>query len=227
MTDPFPVGDIWVVGQRRAGPGQPFPTRGGGTSGGGDDGGGIHQNEVNESDPNEPYAVDPCADPALAPEWNADAAAAEAMREFRRQASLLGDDDLYTRERHAFLYRDTTGQVRVGVISHGNAIGPNNSGSVIPNWTGITPDNLVGSIHNHPGGGMTPSGVDWSNFDIIRNWIGANTQPNAADNYRLYMIARDVSDPNSQMGIRVYNHTSQRSSEAPGPEVNPDAQACP
>ncbi|WP_346927426.1 hypothetical protein [uncultured Arthrobacter sp.] len=131
MTDTTDLGTIYVVGQRRA-PGGAFPSGGSG-GGGGDDGGGIQQNEVSD-DPNSPSpGFDPCADPTTALEWNADAAAAEAKREFERQAAERGDDGLFSREWYAFLYEDATGRVYVGPVSAGS------QGTVTPDTTGMTP----------------------------------------------------------------------------------------
>lgn len=112
MTDTTTdLGTIWVVGQRRA-PGGNFPPASGTGGGGPGDDGGVHQDEVDpDGGGQDGPAIDPCASPDTALEWNADAAAAEAKREFERQAAERGDDGLYSREWHAFLYQDATGRV--------------------------------------------------------------------------------------------------------------------
>lgn len=153
MTDTTTdLGTIWVVGQRRA-PGGTFPpASGAGTGSSGGDGG--VEPELVDPDPEDPpwSPPHPCDDPETAREWNADAAAAEAKREFERQAAERGDDGLFSREWHAFLYEDATGRVYVGPVSAGS------QGAVAPDTTGMTPDNLVGFIHNHPGGAESVGG---------------------------------------------------------------------
>lgn len=164
MTDTTDPGTIYVVGQRRA-PGGTFPSGGGG--GGGNEPGGVDQWELEEDGglPPDEGGAHPCDDPETALEWSADAAAAEAKKEFERRAAERGDDGLYSREWHAFLYQDATGRVYVGPVVAGS------QGIVTPDTTGMTPDNLVGFIHNHPGGGLNPSGDDWTGFDSLYNWI--------------------------------------------------------
>lgn len=220
MTDPngpaTELGTIYVVGQRRA-PGGSFPQRGGGGGGGGSGEDGIHQNQVSQDEPPPPYVQDPCADPSLAREWNTDAAAAEAKAKFLAKAAELGDEELYQREFHAFLYRDSNGRVQVGGVTAGNRVGSTEPSTVGADWTGITPDNIIGEIHNHPGGSVAPGG-DWERFDGITSWITQFAGSQRASEYRHYIIASDT--------IRVYDATSPRNDD-PGPEVNPQGQPCP
>jgi len=100
---------------------------------------------------------------------------------------------------------------------------------VNPNTAGQTPDNVIGYVHNHPGGGLTPSGSDWANFDALFNWVEQYSAGGfaRASMLRQYIIARDTTDPNSEMMIRVYNNSSSRQGEATGPEVNPNGLPCP
>lgn len=219
MTDqpPTDLGDIWTVGQRRQ-PNGLFPRPGGaGGSGGTGDDGETHQQEVGDEDPTPGTYVDPCANPSTALEWNADAATAEAKRRFLAKAAELGDDGLLMREFHAFLYRDEAGHIQVGEVSAGNRVGSTEPATVGEDWTGITPDNLIGEIHNHPGGGVAPGG-DWQRFDGITNWISQFAGSQRASEYRHYIIAADVT--------RVYNASSPRD-DSPGPEVNPEGVPCP
>lgn len=238
MTDPFPVGDIWVVGQRRAGPGQPVPTRGGGTSGGGDDGGGIHQNEVNESDPNEPYAVDPCADPALAPEWNADAAAAEAAKEFvQRAAKRNPPETLNVREWGAALFEMPDGRIVLGAVSSGEHTfqnpGPEGRAGVDIDWTPPPGGVLIGMMHSHNAGSHLPSGsspesLDFGNLRYIRDVRSSqNRNPDQAKIYIVSLTTRPAGH-NQYAKINVYDHRNQAAaiSGQEGPEVNPDATPC-
>jgi len=111
MTDQPPTdypGDVWATGQRRQ-PDGSFPSGGGGAGTGV---GGINQNDLDPADPGTPTdpeaQADPCADPETALEWNADAAAAEAAKEFARLAAdQTPPEDLNTREWGAYLSRPT------------------------------------------------------------------------------------------------------------------------
>ncbi len=220
MTDPTNPGDIYVVGQRRA-PGGSFPSGGGG--GGGDETiGDVPETEL-PSDPRDDGMPNPCADSFLALDWNADAAAAEAKKEFERRAAARGDTGLYSREWHTFIYEAQDGSMYFGPIV------PGTINSVVPDTAGMTPNNLVGFIHNHPGGGLNPSGDDWTGFDNLYSWVAqwSSGGVSRANRLRQYIIARDVTDPNSQMAIRVFNNNSNRSADAPAPEVNPEGLPCP
>ncbi|MDO9588534.1 MAG: hypothetical protein Q8R45_03620 [Brevundimonas sp.] len=212
MTDTLP--DIEVRGQRRREPAEPFPERPEPV---------VFEGQHAELDPNIGQELDPCADPATALDWNADAAAAEAKREFERRAADMGDDGLYTREWHAYVYQNASGHMYLGPVSYGPPMG----GMVTPNTSGMTPDNLIGSVHNHPGGSMNPSGSDWQGFDGLHSWVSAYAGTARADQMRLYIIARDVNDPNSQMSIHVFDKDSNRNSDSPAEDVNPDGQPCP
>ena len=229
MTDPnappYTLPPIDVVGQRRR-PSGLFPAGPGG-GGGGNNPGGVNQWELDEEGdpppPPEGEGSHPCDDPETALDWNADAAAAEAKKEFERLAAARGDTELYSREWHAFIYEDQNGRMYLGPIVAGTI------NSVTPETAGMTPNNLVGFIHNHPGGGLNPSGDDWIGFDNLYEWVAQWSSGGTAraDQLRQYIVARDTSDPNSPMAIRVFNKNSSRSSDAPAPEVNPDGQPCP
>lgn len=220
MTDTTNLGDIFVVGQRRR-PGGAFPSGGGGSGGGGQgENPGDEQNEI--TDPEYVPPPNPCDNPEAALEWNADAAAAAAKREFEARAAARGDTGLYSREWHAFIYQASDGSMYLGPVV------PGTINSVTPDTTGMTPDNLIGFIHNHPGGGLNPSGDDWAGFDSLYNWVARWSSGGTARANRLrqYIIARDTTVPNSPMAIRVFNNTSDRSADATAPEVNPEGQPC-
>lgn len=76
---PTVIDDITVTGQRRTNPTQPFPER--------------PEPPTGPVDPDTPSIddetglIDPCARPETALDWNADAAAAEAAKEFARLAA--------------------------------------------------------------------------------------------------------------------------------------------
>lgn len=112
MTDATNLGDIYVVGQRRA-PGGTFPSGGGGGGGQGEDPG-VQQNEV--TDPTYVPPPNPCDNPDAALEWNADAAAAEAAKEFARQAAARNPPEtLNVREWGCYLYRAADGSIQLGL----------------------------------------------------------------------------------------------------------------
>jgi len=221
MPDTLP--DIEVVGQRRR-PNGTFPQRGGGSGGGGLGGeGGEHQNEVGENDP-PPDQIDPCASPDTALDWNADAAAAEGKKEFeRRGREEDGDDGHLSRERYAFILQREDGSLYLSSIATG---GPN---WVNPNEVSgqVTPFNVVGMVHNHPGGSQAPSGDDWAGFDIYYNYVLQHAGLERANQLRIYIIARDTNSTSPALQIKAYNNQSSRDSDAEGDEVNPEALPCP
>lgn len=222
MTDTLP--DVVVTGQRLQ-PNGLFPHGPGGGGPGGGGGEGIHQNQVDDpgTQPSQPAGPHPCGDPETALDWNADAAAAEAKKEFERRAAERGDDGLYSREWYAFIYQDQNGRMYLGPVV------PGTINSVTPDTTGMTPDNLIGFVHNHPGGGIAPSGDDWAGFDSLYGWVAqwSSGGVSRADQMRQYIIARDTNDPNSSMKIRAFGKDSSRDSDAAGQEVNPDGEQCP
>ncbi len=216
MPDPT-LPTIYSVGQRRVSGGG-YPSRSGpGTL--------VDQIEQPNDDPplTEPGGyVDPCTVPARALEWNADASAADARRQFEARAAARGDDGLYSREWFTFIYESASGSTYLGPITSGD------QATVTPDATGMTPDNVVGFIHNHPGGSLAPSGADWTYFNALYSWIeqfsaGGTTRANLL---RHYIISRDVTASSSPMAIRVYNNASDRNSSAVGPDVNPESVPC-
>jgi hypothetical protein len=224
LTDQPPTnpGDVSVVGQRMRPNGLFPPSPGGGGGNPGDDGG-IHQDELDPDNPGpDPSPPHPCDSPETALEWNADAAAAEALRLMQADAN---DPLLDGRERSFVIYRDpVTGQIRLGII----AVGTNMGGEVTPNMTGINRGDVIGTIHSHPGSGPYPSGPDRSNFTNF--W-----QPEIAANggdpslFRIYIVGTraDPGGP-ARLQIRVYNRDNLHGDEAnPGPEVNPDGEFWP
>lgn len=228
MPDQLP--GIVVVGQRRL-PGGSFPTGGSSGTGGGPGEGGVHQNEVGMEDPPAP-TPDPCADPATALEWNADAAAAEAAKEFARLAGAMDPpEDLNTREWGAFLYRNSDGSVRVSPISHGDPFQSGGVGNVVLIREGSEAD-IVGFVHSHRNGSHLPSdGPNAENPGDIQV-LDSVVQSSGVAGVRMYIVAQNQGPvgftPCNQ--INVYdtsNASSARASFTLGPEVNPEAQPCP
>lgn len=224
MTDtgpPTTLSDVYSIGQRRE-PGGNFPSAGTGGGSSHNNPGGLNQNEVGLGEPEPVTQSGPCANPETALEWNADAAAAEALRRMQDDAN---DPLLDGRERSFVIYRDrNTGRIRLGNI----AVGANMGGSVTPDMTGIDFADVVGMIHSHPGSGPYPSGPDQSNFTSFWQPQIAGAGGNASQ-FRIYMVGTRT-DPGGQprLQIRVYNETNlDGDEENPGPEVNPDGEPCP
>ena len=220
-------GTIRVVGQRRA-PGGTFPT--GGSGGGAGDDGGIHQNEVSMEDPDPPSQIDPCADPATALPWNADAAAAEAAKEFARLAAAQNPpEDLNKREWGAYLYRNADGSVRIGPINSGPEFLMGGVGTVSL-IEGGSPGDIVGLVHSHSSGNHLPSsGNDQEPGDI--QVLDATVAYSGRSDVLMYIVAPNQGPvghtPYNQ--INVYNQSNARSARdsfTPGPEVNPNGQPC-
>lgn len=207
MSDPStPVDDIVVRGQRRQnGSTNPFPP----------------EPSYDPPLPGQDATIEPeeglhaCDDPVKRIDWNADATAAAAQTAFEAKAAELGDSGLYEREFGAAIYMRADGSTYLGRITYGDKMGS----SVEIDESNATPDNLIGEIHSHPGGQMTPSTADWQRVDINAAYTGKN--------YRSYIVARDTSVPNSPFKVRVYDKSSVRDFTKPGPEVNPNGQSCP
>ncbi|WP_374273892.1 hypothetical protein [Brevundimonas sp.] len=140
--------EIVVIGQRR-----PAGSSGAYGGGGGRGTGAPDQYEIDD-DPNpqpDGPGYDPCATPEGALEWNADAAAAEAVREFqRRAAARTPPETLNTREWGAALFQMPDGSVAVGNITSGQYTfrnpGPGGRASVGIDWTAPAGGVLIGMV---------------------------------------------------------------------------------
>lgn len=112
---PTNPGDIVVIGQRRSSPNDPFPVR--------------EPPPTGPVDPDVPSieedTSDPCLNPDTAREWNADAAAAEALRRMLDFALReFGEDHLANREFGTMLC-EMNGSIVIGEIVAGDPlIGP-------------------------------------------------------------------------------------------------------
>jgi hypothetical protein len=219
MTDTTDLGDIYVVGQRRR-PGGTFPPASG-SGGYSEPPEGPVPIEVEEGEPESPLPQDPCSDPETALDWSADAAAAEALRRMQEDAN---DPLLDSRERSFVIAKNpVTGQIYLGNISVGLPF----AGEVGFDMTGIDPANIIGLVHSHPASGPYPSGPD--RYAVFPYWASQIQQ--AGGNpalLRMYMVGTRA-DPGgtARLQIRVYDQSNIDGDETnPGPEVNPDAQAC-
>lgn len=222
MPPPTNPGDVIIVGQRRREPTEPFPERPQIVT---------FEGMFDELDPDPGTEPDPCADPATALEWNADAAAAEAAKAFARKAAeQVPPEDLNTREWGAYLYRNLDGSVRVGRINPGPTFTSGGVGSV-PLIDDGAPTDIVGFVHSHGDGNHLPSDGPPDNpgdIEILDQVISYSQNPTV----QMYIVARNQlpvgSTPYNQ--INIYdksNARSARDSFSAGPEVNPEGRPCP
>lgn len=220
MSDPVTeVGGIEVVGQRRSEPGQSFPSQPPP----------FVPPIFDEIEPVPPEDPGPCDTPETRREWNADAAAAEALRRMIDAAlNQNGEPDFVNREYGAVLCEALNGDISVGPIVWGDPIldedGNMTSGDqpTVPIdynvcGSGGTP---IGMIHSHPGvgvGTLTPSADDIANLEYINTLRGDQ-------NGRIYISGRISSS--DRYRLYVYNEENNDSDQV-GPEVNPDGEPCP
>lgn len=180
---------------------------------------------------------DPCADPVKRQEWNADAAAAEAVKEFQRLAAAQGES-LNTREWGATLLRRPDGRIVLGPTRQGQFTfqnpGPGGRAGVEVDWTVPEGWTLIGAVHTHNAGGFLPSGLnadqdDQAGLTYIQDWLSSQGQDPAQA--RIYIAAMTTGPVGHQpyAKITVYNQQNRDSamSGQEGPEVNPDGQPCP
>ena len=233
MTDteppPTQVDDIVVKGQRKWPSGQ-FPVR----TGYSEPPEGPIPIEVG-LEPDPPTSTDPCASPDTALEWNADAAAAEALRRILAYAADQPGNthNLSNREYGAMICQDQNGGLFISQVRHGDPIF-NENGDLV----GTVPADLavdvridacgagalpLGMIHTHPMTGPTgglPSASDAA-------WVNALNQTRGDGLGRIYVVS--IGSGSSPYRITVYNadNINAAAGGAVGPEVNPDGETCP
>jgi hypothetical protein len=236
------VEGITVVGQRRVASGLGFPIRPSGGGGGGGTSGGEEENTLPD-DPNwgqpELLVQDPCANPASALAWNADAAGAGAVAKFLLKAAELGFADapggtpsLLNREFGAYLTRGSGSSVTTGPVTAGpprNQTDPNAVSEIIIDTTGVTTLNYQGDVHSHPNGNPLPSQADWVGFMATNN--DARKAGRTNETFFMYVIAIDQNGGPPKIyvyqdGPRAANSAVPPRPTEVGPEVNPDAQPC-
>lgn len=200
MPDSTTLPDVFSVGQRRS-PGGTFPS--GGTTGGGSGEGSSfpQQNEDEQPPPYTEAPSDPCASPETALEWNTDAAAAEAAKEFARQAAARQPpEDLNKREWACYLYRAVDGSIQMGPVTSGDPFANGGVGTVTPSIDGIDPATIIGSVHSHSSGSHLPStgpgpGLegrgDIGHVISTAEWITANNGNGSL--FRAYIVAQSRS----------------------------------
>ncbi|MFN4288965.1 MAG: JAB domain-containing protein [Brevundimonas sp.] len=214
---PTTVEGITITGQRRSDSTQPFPVMPPPIP--------VMPGDVAVIDPDvEPQYVEPCDIPAFRDRWNADAAAASAVEAFLDHAESIGDGrTLSNREFGAFLLRGAGNTIILGNVSHGAPVVPGQVSNVVLDHTGVTYQNWMGDIHNHPSGDGRPSDEDWrvyEDFLVAVSKLGIPTH----DKF-MYVVIQDASVNPPVHRIYVYSEDSDRNEI--GEEVNPDASPCP
>lgn len=186
---------------------------------------------VDEIEPVDPSNEHPCGTAQGARDWNADAAAAEALRQMIDQAQTqFGEGDFVNREWGALLCESPDGSVSVGPIRWGDSIldedgnmtNPGEQPTVSIPETDCGAARPIGMIHTHPGvgsGTLTPSQDDAA-------WIGYINSVRGDIHGRIYIVARSSSS--DEYAIYIYDVRNSDSAEngQPGPQVNPDGQPC-
>lgn len=239
MTDTGPVtdlGDGLTRGQRRLNPGQPFPERPEPT-------GPVDPDTPTIED--DPGLVDPCANPETALEWNADAAAAQTVKDLKSFATQTHplEANFNDREYGAALWEMPDGSVVHGPMTFAELTflevqtqgAPGGRGSVGIDLASPAPGAVfLGTVHTHNMGSTRPSGNSYANGDqgVLSNGITLreSQRPGSGDQARMYIAANDPGEYET-MGptrMRIYNKTNRDAAmgEYDGPEVNPDGQPC-
>jgi len=226
LPPPTNPGDIIVVGQRRREPTEPFPERPQIVT---------FEGMFDELDPDLGLQPDPCADPAKALEWNADAAAAEALQDILDTIAAQNDSthNLANREYGAMICEHSDGTLSISPIQwgdltfdeNGNWLNPGVQPTVDVNFNACGTGSLpLAMIHSHPGtgaGGGVPSASDVS-------WVGSINAARGDNLGRIYLVS--IGDAETPYRIWVYDESNAEEASVsgePGDEVNPDGQPCP
>lgn len=117
-----------------------------------------------------------------------------------------------------------------GLATNGISVGnPAQSGSVpnvVLDMTGVTHENWMGDIHNHPSGDGRLSGGEWANFISFVGQVAAVSPGRISELNSLtaYVVVLDASAPD---GYRIFAYNRNSPPDQLGAEVNPNAQPCP
>ncbi|MBU1323966.1 MAG: hypothetical protein KJ676_01855 [Alphaproteobacteria bacterium] len=239
---PTQVDDIVVRGQRRWPNGQ-FPVRSG--EGYGEDPEGPIPIEIGQ-EPDPPTSTDPCASPETALDWNADAAAAEAVKDLRdfARSQFPNEQDFNDREYGAVLWEMPDGSIIHGPMRAGehtfyeaSGAGDGETRAVVeldwtPPGTGAV---IIGTVHTHNVGGFLPSGssteLDDQGVLTFSQQQRESLMPGSGSAARLYVAAHDFGsyEVRGPLKITVYDSQNRQAAIAgiEGPEVNPEGQPCP
>jgi hypothetical protein len=246
MTDPTTLPDVVSVGQRRR-PGGVFPTAGGG--GGGNTGDPPGRTiDLDPGDPEPPSQEYPCANPDTVLPWNADAAAAMAVKALKEFATNLHPEESGFNERKygVVLWELPNGSVVAGPMRAGDytfyeaaqraAQGLEGRGTVALDWTPPGPGAIVfGSVHTHGMGSFLPSGSDRSRDDqgvLSYTQSTRESQASGRGNQAVLYVAANQPGHYETLGptkIFAYDESNRDAAIAgdEGAEVNPDGVPCP
>lgn len=225
MTQPYQLGDLIVIGQRRDNAStNPFPERPEPIDGP------LPGSDMEHELPDQ---LDPCDDPVKRREWNLDAVAAKAVKEFLRLAALAGEDGLNYRERGAFIYRKADGSFDFGPVTSSVPYQPGTTVVTTLDYTGINQSQIVGWVHSHPPGQHTPSMTDEnlpeSDETALESLRASMEHFNTGNGHRarVYIAA---SNGSGGYQINVYSPATigfvKNTPPVIGPQVNPDAASC-
>lgn len=251
MSDVTTVEGITVVGQRRVASGLGFPIRPGGGGGGGGTSGGEEENTLPD-DPNwgqpELLVQDPCANPASALAWNADAAAAKTTRDIEAFAAsnFPSEQGINDREYGAALWEMPDGSIIAGPITASEFTffeaaqilreDQNARVSVELDWTPPGPGAVHwGTIHTHNMDAFLPSGNSYSDGDqgvlTYSQNLREAQKPGAGSQASLYVVARKPGSYEALGPTKIVHYDQRNRDDAisgqEGSEVNPEAQTCP
>lgn len=223
MTDPTDIEGVVVTGQR-SWPGGSFPLVFDPTD---------RPPEQNGSGGGH-HAPHPCEDPLRSQDWNADAAAAEALRRIISTAAAQNDPthNLSNREYGAMICQASDGTLSVSQIqwgdpifdANGNWVQPGVQPTVNVNFNACGGGSLpLGMIHTHPSTGV--SGGIPSSSDTA--WVNAINSARGDNQGRIYIVSIGNS---GSYRIEIYNSANVEhasSTGTAGPLVNPDGLPCP
>lgn len=172
----------------------------------------------------DPATTSPCDDQVEKDEIDADAAAAEARKEFARRAAARGEN-MAQREWAAVVYRGSDGRLTFGNVTSGELIvpGAQDVAGVPINYDGIPAGDIFGVVHSRPGGLPKPSGGD--KLDI---WPDLKSRvETAAGTAALAQLRMYIATYGGEGGqnLYTYNDANMNAVDA-GPQVDPNAQPC-
>lgn len=242
MTDTGPPtnpGDVVITGQRRRTSSEPFPERPPHVE--------SPFGDTQVRDPLDGSEPDPCADPATALDWNADAAGASTTKDLQQFARSVNPDeqDFNEREYGAALWERADGSVVRGRMTAGQhtfyeaaqlaAQGLPARAGVEIDWTQPFSDAvLIATVHTHPTGGTILSGSSRLNDDqAVLSYTQTQREaqrPGRGLEARLYVAANQFGsyEQAGEPKITVYDETNRDAaiSGVEGAEVNPEGQPC-
>lgn len=218
----------------RTGPSLP-PASGAGGGGIPGDDGGIQQDELDPDNPDPPPSPPhPCDDLETAFDWNADAAAAEALQRMLETAAAQNDSthNLANREYGAMICEHSNGTLSISPIqwgdptfdADGNWVSPGQQPTVDVNFNSCPAGSLpLAMIHSHPGTGVAggvPSAADVT-------WVASINAARGDNRGRIYLVS--IGDAGTPYRIWVYDETNAEDaslSGEPEDEVNPEGEPC-